>query len=105
MFYRIKRFIKRLIVLIKTTGRTHKKQRGVDRQIRQAAAKAIKRTMFQDLVDGVALEDFNMLPVDKDILYQNPSYKELRRLSKEYRGIKIGNHPTIYRTSTNKSRY
>lgn len=63
-----------------------------------------KQIIFQDLFTGMALNEVNMTPEDKKIFYNKPSYEQLLRLTREYRGMKVGDHPSIYRRSVNISR-
>jgi hypothetical protein len=102
--YWIRRIIKRFMVLIKIRQRKRNETTVAEWKARFIECKNRKSIIFQDLYVGLALKEINMSPEDKEIFYTKPSYKGLLRLSNRYRGVKIGDHPSIYRKPVNISR-
>jgi hypothetical protein len=87
------------ILLLKLSRHSRRPGRDLRRDKRQKLIKATKKTLLEDIYTGYKLEEFTMLPEDKDILIaqlSHPNAEKLLKLYKKYRGYKISDHPSIY---------
>jgi len=100
----LKKLLRKIYVLNKLHNKENKENRKSKRSERLAQIKYRKKRISQDLFLGIKLNEFNMSEKDLDILNHNPVIEELLNLNGKYRGIKTGDHPSIYRKPANKSR-
>lgn len=68
--------------------------RWLKRTKRRLVITSDKHTIRTDLILGDQLKEIELLPEDREILYHLPSYNELMRLHKLYRGIRESDHPS-----------
>lgn len=90
----LRRKIKKLKLLFVRRGSNE--ERWLKRAKRRLDITTEKHTIRTDLIIGDRLNEISLTPKDREILYRyNPSYNELIRLTRTYRGLKESDHPSV----------